>query len=333
MKKILLFLFIIVCGWCVQAQNLVLNCSFEDTVYCPNDNGILGSISECKDWYSAGTEYSTPDYFKACGQYPMMPSSVPYNSMGFQNAATGNSYAGIVPWIIEDSITAQSEKEFIGTKLITPLAIGQRYFVSFKVSFTVNIASDYASNKTGALFSTVKYSNANLALIKNFAHIYTNEIITDTANWVPIKGWFTADSAYQYINIGNFFDNAHTDTLRFYNIQYWGNASYYYIDNVCVSLNSTQCECTRSVNIKENKPESLISVNYDAESKNVIIKNSSITNKISEIRMFDITGKLIYNTKLINKLNEISTINFPKSIYLVNILSNNAVYNFKIFNN
>ena len=333
MKKILLFLFIIVCGWCVQAQNLVLNCSFEDTVYCPNDNGILGSISECKDWYSAGTEYSTPDYFKACGQYPMMPSSVPYNSMGFQNAATGNSYAGIVPWIIEDSITAQSEKEFIGTKLITPLAIGQRYFVSFKVSFTVNIASDYASNKTGILFSTVKYDNANPAPIKNFAHIYTNKIITDTGSWTSISGWFTADSAYQYISIGDFFDNAHTDTIKFYNSPYWADISYYYIDDVCVSLDSTKCSCDSGDNIKENSPKSLISAYYNAESKKIIVKNFLPVNEKSEVNIYDITGRLLYKSILQNGYNEITTDNFSRGIYIISIQSNQTLCNLKLFIN
>ena len=92
MKKIILLILIVYQG-ILNAQNLVPNCSFEDTIACPGR--VLGRIFDCKEWYSAGSDQSSPDYYKTCGKYP----SVPYNANGFQNAATGNSYAGIVPWI------------------------------------------------------------------------------------------------------------------------------------------------------------------------------------------------------------------------------------------
>ena len=325
MNKLLLFLIIIVCGYGVQGQNLVPNCSFEDVSHCPESQ--LGGIGGCKDWFSAGAYPSTPDYFTNCDGYFMEP----YNSMGFQFAATGKSYAGIAPWI-KDS-TYNVVKEFIGTKLITPLAIGQRYFVSFKVSFTVNIASDYASSKTGILFSTVKYDNAKPAPIKNFAHIYTNKIITDSTNWTTISGWFTADSAYQYISIGDFFDNAHTDTIKFYNSPYWADISYYYIDDVCVSLDSTKCSCDSGDYVKENSPKLLILAYYNMESKKITVEDFLPLNDKSVIRIFDITGRLLYKSILQNEFDEITTDNFSRGIYIISIKSNQALYNLKLFIN
>ena len=70
-----------------------------------------------------------------------------------------------------------------------------------------------ASNKLGAKFSTVSYSYSNPIQINNFAHVYSDSVIKDTTSWTLIKGEFTADSAYQYISIGNFFDDINTDTI------------------------------------------------------------------------------------------------------------------------
>ena len=113
-------------------------------------------------------------------------------------------------------------REYIGVKLLTPLVIGVKYYVSFKACLSDNPSIVYASNKLGALFSTISYSvdsfclppcNSTLLPPKNFAQVYSDSIITDTANWTTISGSFIADSVYQYVIIGNHFDNTHTSVI------------------------------------------------------------------------------------------------------------------------
>jgi len=56
----------------------------------------------------------------------------------------------------------------------------------------------------------------------------------DTINWTKIFGSFVADSAYNYIMIGNFFDDVSTTVFN----QGIGPSAYYYVDEVCVSTDS-----------------------------------------------------------------------------------------------
>lgn len=324
MRKKLLFIIIFIIQGIIQAQNLVPNCSFEDTINCPD---AVAQIRECKYWYSAGSEYSSPDYFKDCGEYP----SVPHNQFGFQYASTGNSYVGIIPYY--KNATLQIGKEFIGIKLISPLNISQTYYVSFKVSFTISYQNCYASNKLGILFSTLKYDNLHPAPIKNFAHVYSNKIITDTLNWFKISGLYTPDSIYQYLTIGNFFDINNTDTLKIYQGPSYTDLSYYYIDDICVSLDSTKCLCTSGELINKYKKENLFSAYYNTESKKIIINNFSSLNEKFELRIYDISGRQLNKIYLQKRHNEIATDNFIKGIYLINIRTTTTLYNFKIIIN
>lgn len=82
----------------------------------------------------------------------------------------------------------------------------------------------------GAKFTTFAFSapDGDTTLMSNSAHVYSDSLLNDTANWVQIKGSFIADSAYQYVVIGNFFDDFNTDTLN------CSSASYAFIDMICV---------------------------------------------------------------------------------------------------
>src|SRR5690606_13972727 len=70
-----------------------------------------------------------------------------------------------------------------------------------------------------------------------YAHVHSNVILSDTANWTLISGSFTADSAYHYLVIGNFFEDLLTDTLNMDSGPAAG--AYYYVDSVSVSPEST----------------------------------------------------------------------------------------------
>ena len=92
----------------------------------------------------------------------------------------------------------------------------------------------FACNKLGVLFSNSTYSEFNPPPENNFAHVYTDSIITDTTNWFTIAGSFVADSTYSNIILGIFFDNNNVDTLRLFkpNCDVF---AYYFIDDVSVT--------------------------------------------------------------------------------------------------
>lgn len=139
----------------------------------------------------------------------------------------------------------------------------------------------------GAFFTTYLFTPANFAYPHNFAQVFTDSILSDTINWFHIKGSFVADSAYQYITLGNFFDDAHTDTLVLpggLKIE-----SGYFIDDVCVSTDSTLCFRPSTINELESSERINIFPNPASENFQVFTKLTS--NKIS-IR--DAMGDLLF---------------------------------------
>ncbi len=181
-------------------QNLVPNPSFEEYTVCPTGSG---QIYFAKEWSAFR---GSPDYFNSCSPTSSY-YSVPSNALGYQQAASGNAYVGIICFV-----SSVFGREIIANSLIAPLSVGQKYFITFNVS-KANDASvvGYSINKIGAKFSTVIHTNVN---INNKAHVYTNSVVSDTLNWTKITGSFVADSAYKYIMIGNFFDDANTTVVN-----------------------------------------------------------------------------------------------------------------------
>jgi len=294
-----------------KGQNLVPNPSFEDTVYCPT---TLTLIDAAAGW-SSGNAIGTSDYYNTCSP----PGIAPPNTLfAFQYPFTGNAYAGIIP--VNYQLAFPDYREYIVSQLISALQPGTKYFVSFYVNRGYGIQQHYilATNKFGVLFSTIAFGISNPAPENNFAHVYSDSIITDTLSWTQIKGSFIADSAYQYITIGNFFDNAHTDTLNFGDtIAY---SSYYLIDNVCVSSDSLICYTNVGIDEVKNKEEIILFPNPFTNTINITAKETGLV----EITLFDLTSRkvLIQSFKTSTVLN---TEPLAKGLYIYEIRSKDRV--------
>lgn len=216
------------------AQNLVPNFDFEDTIACPNGAGALFYASP---WVSFS---ETPDYLNSCAPSCLQPSicyGIPNNWFGSQLAYSGNGYAGIITY----SFDFADAREIMGVPLISPLEIGKKYFLSWYVSRAGGIQSRGATNNIGCRFSTVPFDGSNPMLINNTSHYRDTLMILDTLGWTRISGRFTADSTYQYLAIGNFYDDSNTDTIDMDPMGQPWNYAYYFVDNVCVTPDSTNC--------------------------------------------------------------------------------------------
>lgn len=235
MKKSIHFIFVVITQFSF-AQNLVNNWSFEDTIQCPDN---VDQMSRASGWSSFR---GTPDYFNSCSSGLV---GIPSNWSGNQYPRTGNAYAAFITYYLP----GQSPRECIGISLNQTLVIGNEYFLSFYVSRAANNFQlvNIASNKIGAKFSTVPYSYSSPIPIDNFAHVFTDSVIYDTLNWVNISGLFTADSAYQYLSIGNFFTDLFTTHVR---LDSSAGFAYYYIDDITL-LDSN------STGINENNPNKI----------------------------------------------------------------------------
>ena len=296
----------------IQAQNLVPNPSFEDTVNCPQ---FLG-IDVLADW---SFYRGTPDYFHNCS--PVLGYN---NSWGFQFPNSGEAYCGIATY--HTSIT--NAREHLGVQLITPLVIGAKYYVSFFVSTSFNsFGNNIATNKLGALVSMSSYSDPSGSVpLPNSSTIWTDSIINDTLNWIKITGSFTADSSYQYFSVGTFFDDNNIDTNHIPN-QNPPNVGLYYIDDVCLSTDSNYCSTWTSVDenqIDENQ------IKLFPNPTNDVIHVSSKT-KMDNIQIFNSLGQIIYYKKFVKKRKvKIPMRKYRNGIYFIRINSDKKIHNSKI---
>lgn len=281
--------------------NLVPNPSFEDTVMCPYG---YARIQDAVGWFHAG---ASPDYFNPCANSYTPYVGVPTNFTGNQFAFDGNSYAGIATYM---SYFPQGYREYMGIQLTQLLTIGTQYFVSCYISKGDTIFAldtlKCAANKFGFRFSTVAFNPA--APTDNFSHIHSDSIITDAINWTKISGSFIADSAYKYLIIGNFYDDAHTDTT-----QCLGGSAYYLVDMVCVSENPVTCDVTSDINeINEAKLAPFPNPVND-------LLHIPTSNGVKYYSITDMTGKVIMQGELTNNFYIINTSSISNGIYLLQL--------------
>ncbi len=206
-------------------QNLVPNYSFENYSACPP-----GSIVLAVPWKGGATSSLNAEYGNSCS--PSICCGVPTNiyGYGYQYARTGNAYIGMY-FRFEKN---RNFRNYIQVKLIDSLKSGNCYYVEFFVNL-YNVAS-FSVNNIGLLISDTfvvqQFStpiNANPQIVS-----YGNPVIPiDTLNWRKVAGIFVAKGGEQYITIGNFKDDANTDTIPT-NFPIGIRYGAYYVDDVSV---------------------------------------------------------------------------------------------------
>ncbi|MEO8587729.1 MAG: T9SS type A sorting domain-containing protein [Flavobacteriales bacterium] len=214
------------------AQNLVPNPSFEEYTICPDSPGQADlSTSWLKFRW-------TPDYFNSCNANDYC--DVPRNAFGYQPAATGSAYAGVVTY---DSLQTDF-REYLGVELIEPLSPGLSVYLSFKIApggwgWYAAQRFRYTTDRIGMFFTTQPWSGT-VGPIPNTAAAYLEYPLLDTVNWTTITGTYIPDSAYTYVVLGNSFRDSLTNTLLQDGSAAYPGA-YVYFDDVCVSVNPDDC--------------------------------------------------------------------------------------------
>jgi hypothetical protein len=303
MKKFLLF-YSLVLSANAFAQNLVPNYSFEDTVACPV---AQNEVNRAIGWSSYR---ASPDYFNMCN---ILSVGIPANFAGYQTPRDGSAYAGLISFYSP----LPNLREYIGIQLTQPLTIGVKYFLSFYTTRAYNTSLiGIAINKIGARLTTTSYSSSNPLPIDNYANISSNNIITDTSLWTRVSGSFIADSGYQYLSIGNFFDDTSTSILQPDSNKIY---AYYYIDDVCVSTDSLTCNGfteTQSEIINHNSQIKLFP--NPTHSSFTLQCPASIVN--TELTIFNLVGQEVFQTIITNQSTIINP-NLAAGVYYVKVAS------------
>ena len=173
---------------------------------------------------------STYAYANVCATTPCC--GVPLNTFGrgFQYAHSGNGYINFF-LVVDDGFNVNF-RNYLQAKLLTNLQLNKCYYIEFFIS--LNNAYLIGCNNISLLLGDTAIKSNKSKYVSAIPQIqqYGNPVIIDTLNWVKISGIYKAHGGEQYITIGNFKDDVHTDTIS---IQKYGNqGAEYYIDDVSV---------------------------------------------------------------------------------------------------
>lgn len=193
-----------------NAQNLVLNPSFENTsnLWCSFYNA--GLFNNYVDNWTCPTAGSTDLFHSSLATtcYSSPFSTHPSNP-GNQAPRTGNAYVGVVTY---GPGGCSPYREYVQGELSSPLVVGSTYEVSFWVSLADNAM--IGTNNLGVKFDTGPVSTGTFCGIYTTPELnYTGPIIMDKNNWTQVKFCYTPTVAGQNsFIIGNFYDDASTST-------------------------------------------------------------------------------------------------------------------------
>ncbi len=269
----------------VEAQNLVPNWSFEDTIQCPDN---FGQLNRTQYWFNPTT--GTPDYFNSCDTRTWY-MNVPYTAFGFQNAHTGNAFSGSVYG--GPNLTPPNNREYIEVQLTDSLINGRCYYISFYVSRANNCSM--AISNIGCFLSPNAITSTNifpLPVIPQIENTIGN-YLTDTLDWMKISGTFVSSGGEKYITIGNFHDDSTTDSVTVDSRQY--GFYYYFIDDVSV----IPCEDTLPVVNNNFFVPNAFSPNGDGNNDFLFVRGKNI-DQLS-ISVYDRWGQRVFQTNNINE--------------------------------
>ncbi len=291
--------------------NLVPNPSFEDTVHCPNN---AGQINYATFWINP--TMASPDYMNICNTGMF---GVPSNYAGTQNVHTGNAYALIATYG-SVAFTSNSYREYIQVPLTSLLIQGEIYCVEFYVSLANGQYTEYAVNNIGAYFSPLAVSSTNydpLPYVPQIVNPSSNPL-TNIGVWTKVSGMFIAQGGEHYLTIGNFNNNAASDTVFIKPTSASDKSSGYYIDDVSVIA------CASGINELSTENEITIFPNPATNMLNIAIH--SLQGQTGTIAIFDLTGKLVitYHLDGSTDINQVSTASLSSGLYIYKINVNDA---------
>jgi len=222
MKRLFTFGLLLFCFDRIEAQNLVPNPSFEDTLPNPDWGGSAYIHNVITEWYTPLP--GSADYHSLIN--PICPNCIASQQM----PRTGNAFSGFYTF----DTAATNNRECVSVKLIDTLEAGKRYRVEFYVSrYEV---FKYGCGNVGAYFSpaAIMTSNGITTYTPQIENNASAEPLLNDTGWTKVSGVFVAAGDEAYLNITNFTPDNLSDTTFVGGGISNNVAAYYFIDDVSV---------------------------------------------------------------------------------------------------
>ena len=296
MKKIYTFAFFAFAAVAVNAQNLVPNPGFEVQDTCP----AVSEIYLAQPWTSA--TLGTPDLFNS--------------TCSTQNstARTGIGSSGVYAYS-----SFPNTREYMIAPLSSPMVAGTTYYVSFWVKRS-NFR--YAVDQFGAYFSTSNINQSTTGVLPYTPQVQNpaGNFLSSSTSWMNIAGSFVASGCESYIVLGNFSNDANSDTLVA-NSSSSSAVAYYKIDDISVNASG--------VGMEENSIAGQVNV-YPSPAADILNVQA---NGAESVVLFDAMGRQVENISIENGNPGAFVLNVagcPAGVYFLGIYSNDGMFTKKV---
>ncbi|MGI8893028.1 MAG: T9SS type A sorting domain-containing protein [Bacteroidia bacterium] len=295
--KSLFFTFLILSPILCFSQNLVPNGDFERFTSLPN---APGQVFKCSGWSNLNDNSATingsPDFLHDQGTGNV---NLPFAGMATVYPYSGSGITGLI------TRHASNFREYISAKLNSPMVPGTTYLVSFWITNgQSNHYYGYSSDRIGIRFSVDSLMQIGGDPILATPQIEIAGEVWSTS-WINYTFPYTADSAYEHITIGNFYD----ESLTSFTQQVSSNISnaYYFFDKIEVSTATGLSEA--------NNISFFIFPNPSTDKLYI----STTLQEIGIIEIFDITGKKIKEIFMNGNSGDIDINALENGFYLLRI--------------
>ncbi len=256
------------------------NWSFEDTLPNPTWTGFVPT--DCALWQSP---------LPGDAKYLNDNSPVSGVASWYQVPHTGAAWALIYTNDSRDSIgNWNNGRDILEVQLINTLMPGKKYCVSFFVSRYDYC--NYACNNIGALLSPtpVAISNSIVTLTPTINNDPISNPLLSDSTWMKVSGSFIAVGDEQYIIIGNFNNDATSDTVFTGAAQMNANYAEYMVDDVSV------IRCDDTIPSTENNlfVPNAFSPNGDGNNDTLFVRGQNI--KELHFYVYDRWGEKVFET-------------------------------------
>jgi hypothetical protein len=291
-----------------SAQNLIADPGFE--IHDPECDSWLKLVH----WYNPNT--ATPDLTcLPAGQCNQILTPEFIESFQYPLPYDGDCMMGMF-WCYSE-ISSFQTREYIATKLISPLEAGTEYVLSFFVSRSIrwNLAID----KVGAFFFSVDSTIVDYSTIMQVEpQVETSgEVLTPDLEWQLITLTYTATGGEQHMVLGNFRDY-HEMTVVNTGTSWknWDNA-YYFVDEVTLQPQVSTSVEDHFVVLLEGRVYS-----------NELYLSSNVH---ANFRVFDVLGRPVMHGQLLpgNRIESLE--NLTAGMYVLTIQSGAEVYTRKFW--
>jgi hypothetical protein len=230
-KNIILFVLLLLSFW-GRSQNIVNNPGFETYSSLPTYANQLvraSGWSNCNGNYNSQGTWGSPDYLSLLG------TGLAQLPCGYLTCSPPHSGNGVAAFITYNGFHPNC-REYIRTFLTTTMVPGTQYSISFWLTNGSSPQAKFVTNNIGVLFSKDSTWQGSVCTVMNRVPQLNITSVIDTASWKMYTFTYTADSAYKYMTLGNYFTDANTTIITKNNSNQL--YSWYLIDDFRVSVAS-----------------------------------------------------------------------------------------------